>query len=67
MPKQASLRHSVRVGRKGRGAKKKKTFSSVAKAAQGKGVRNPGAYAASIFRAQGIEPAASKYRSKKKR
>ena len=50
-----SLKHPVRTGKKKSGAKKKKSWDSVVKGAQGKGVRNPKAYAAKVFRAQGIE------------
>ena len=50
-----SLKHPVRTGKKKSGAKKKKSWDSVVKGAQGKGVKNPKAYAAKVFRAQGID------------
>ena len=53
-------------GRKKSGAKKKKSWDSVVNGAQGKGVRNPKAYAAKVFRAQGIDPRTGKKTKKKK-
>ena len=50
----------VRTGKKKSGAKKKKSQDSVVKGAQGKGVKNPKAYAAKVFRAQGIDPRTGK-------
>jgi hypothetical protein len=41
-----SLKHPVRTSKKKSGAKKKKSWDSVVKGAQGKGVKNPKAYAA---------------------
>jgi hypothetical protein len=61
-----SLKHPARTGKKKSGAKKKKSWDSVVKGAQGKGVRNPKAYAAKIFRAQGIDPRTGKKTKKKK-
>lgn len=61
-----SLKHPVRTGKKKSGAKKKKSWDSVVKGAQGKGVRNPKAYAAKVFRAQGIDPRTGKKTKKKK-
>lgn len=56
----------MRTGKKKIGAKKKKSWDSVVKGAQGKGVRNPKAYAAKVFRAQGIDPRTGKKTKKKK-
>src|SRR5688500_5292326 len=61
-----SLKHPVRTGKKKSGAKKKKSWDSVVKGAQGKGVKNPKAYAAKVFRAQGIDPRTGKKTKKKK-
>jgi hypothetical protein len=61
-----SLKHPVRMGKKKSGAKKKKSWDSVVKGAQGKGVKNPKAYAAKVFRAQGIDPRTGKKTKKKK-
>jgi hypothetical protein len=55
-----SLKHPVRTGKKKSGAKRKKSWDSVVKGAQGKGVRNPKAYAAKVFRAQGTDPRTGK-------
>jgi hypothetical protein len=56
-----SLEHPVRTGKKKSGAKKKKSWNSVVK-----GVKNPKAYAAKVFRAQGIDPRTGKKTKKKK-
>lgn len=56
----------MRTGKKKSGAKKKKSWDSVVKGAQGKGVKNPKAYAAKVFRAQGIDPRTGKKTKKKK-
>ena len=61
-----SLKHPVRTGKKKSGTKKKKSWDSVVKGAQGKGVKNPEAYAAKVFRAQGIDPRTGKKTKKKK-
>jgi hypothetical protein len=61
-----SLKDPVRMGTKKSGAKKKKSWDSVVKGAQGKGVKNPKAYAAKVFRAQGIDPRTGKKTKKKK-
>jgi hypothetical protein len=59
-----TLKKAVRLGKKKSGARKKKSWESVVKGAQGKGVKNPKAYAARIFWSQGINPKTGK-KSKK--
>jgi hypothetical protein len=56
----------VRTGKKKSGAKKKKSWDSGVKGAQGKGVKIPKAYAAKVFRAQRIDPRTGKKTKKKK-
>jgi hypothetical protein len=45
---------------------RKRRVGTLVKGAQGKGVRNPKAYAAKVFRAQGIDPRTGKKTKKKK-
>jgi hypothetical protein len=52
-----SLKHPVRMGKKGR---KKKSWDSVVRGARAKGIKNPKAYAARIFWAQGKNPRTGK-------
>jgi hypothetical protein len=55
-----SLKHSVRVGKKRKGSRKVKSFDAVRRKVAAKGKRNPGAYTARIFWAQGINPRTGK-------
>jgi hypothetical protein len=61
-----SLKKAVRVGKKRKGSKKAKSFDTVRKKAAGKGVKNPAAYTAAIFRAQGVNPRTGKKTKKRK-